>query len=103
MINSNHDRVEAIDSNSILSIQLTSHIPTFRVMILRQHGICCQVILHKLRLDLYNLKQEHGHSINDLYVRMQLIRGKVSLSEPTWDCTKKVKKYPTLPNQLCLY
>jgi len=54
-------------------------------------------------VELHQLRQELGQSINDYYDQLHFIWGQIDLSDPTWACSKDAQQYATIQDEIHLY
>ena len=57
---------------------------------------------YQLMVELHQLKQELGQSINDYYDKLRFIWDQVDLSDPTWACSKDAQQYTTVRDEFHL-
>ena len=58
---------------------------------------------YQLVVELHQLKQEPGQSINDYYDQLRFIWDKLDLSDPTWACSKNAQQYASIKDEFHLY
>ena len=58
---------------------------------------------YQLVVELHQLKQEPGQSINDYYDQLRFIWDRIDLSDPTWACSKDAQQYATIRDEFRLY
>ena len=58
---------------------------------------------YQLIVELHQLKQELGQSINDYYDQLRFIWDQVDLSDLTWACSKDNQQYATVRDEFHLY
>ena len=58
---------------------------------------------YQLMVELHQLKQELGQSINDYYDQLRFIWDQVDLSDLTWACSKDNQQYATVRDEFHLY
>ena len=58
---------------------------------------------YQLIVELHQLKQELGQSINDYYDKLRFIWDQVDLSDLTWACSKDNQQYATVRDEFHLY
>ena len=73
-------------------------------------GYVGQKVLHyswlheyQLVVELYQLRQEPGQSINDYYDQLRFIWNQIDLSDPTWACLKDAQQYASIRDEFRLY
>ena len=58
---------------------------------------------YQLVVELHQLSQEPGQSINDYYDQLRFIWNQIDLSDPTWACSKDTQQYASIRNEFRLY
>ena len=58
---------------------------------------------YQLVVELHQLRQEPGQSINDYYDQLRFIWDQIDLSDPTWACSKDAQQYASIRDEFCLY
>ena len=58
---------------------------------------------YQLVVELHQLRQELGQSINDYYDQLRLIWDQIDLSDSTWACSKYAQQYATIRDEFRLY
>ncbi|WJZ96954.1 hypothetical protein VitviT2T_015594 [Vitis vinifera] len=58
---------------------------------------------YQLVVELHQLRQEPGQSINDYYDQLRFIWDQIDLSDPTWGCSKDAQQYASIRNEFRLY
>ncbi|RVW75220.1 Retrovirus-related Pol polyprotein from transposon TNT 1-94 [Vitis vinifera] len=58
---------------------------------------------YQLVVELHQLKQEPGQSINDYYDQLRFIWDQIDLSDPTWACSKDAQQYASIRDEFRLY
>ena len=58
---------------------------------------------YQLVVELHQLRQEPGQSINDYYDQLRFIWDQIDLSDPTWACLKDAQQYASIRDEFCLY
>ena len=58
---------------------------------------------YQLVVELHQLRQELGQSINDYYDQLCFIWNQIDLSDPTWACSKDAQQYATIQDEFHLY
>ena len=58
---------------------------------------------YQLVVELHQLRQEPGQSINDYYDQLRFIWNQIDLSDPTWACSKDAQQYASIRDEFCLY
>ena len=73
-------------------------------------GYVGQKVLHYSRIqeislvvELHQLRQELGQSINDYYDQLCFIWDQIDLSDPTWACSKDAQQYTSIRDEFRLY
>ena len=54
-------------------------------------------------VELHQLRQEPGQSINDYYDQLRFIWDQIDISDPTWACSKDAQQYASIRDEFCLY
>ena len=54
-------------------------------------------------VELHQLRQEPGQSINDYYDQLRFIWDQIDLSDPTWACLKDAQQYASIRDEFRLY
>ena len=58
---------------------------------------------YQLVVELHQLRQEPGQSINDYYEQFRFIWDQIDLSDPTWACSKDAQQYASIRDEFRLY
>ncbi|RVW75728.1 Retrovirus-related Pol polyprotein from transposon RE1 [Vitis vinifera] len=58
---------------------------------------------YQLVVELHQLRQEPGQSINDYYDQLRFIWDQIDLSDPTWACSKDAQQYASIKDEFRLY
>ena len=58
---------------------------------------------YQLVVELHQLRQEPGQSINDYYDQFRFIWDQIDLSDPTWACSKDAQQYASIRDEFRLY
>ena len=58
---------------------------------------------YQLVVELHQLRQEPGQSINDYYDQLRFIWYQIDLSDPTWACSKDAQQYASIRDEFRLY
>ncbi|XP_050278397.1 uncharacterized protein LOC126719942 [Quercus robur] len=58
---------------------------------------------YQLVVELHQLRQEPGQSINDYYDHLRFIWDQINLFDPTWACLKDAQRYATVQDKFHLY
>ncbi|WJZ95359.1 hypothetical protein VitviT2T_014135 [Vitis vinifera] len=58
---------------------------------------------YQLVVELHQLRQEPGQSINDYYDQLRFIWDQFDLSDPTWGCSKDAQQYASIRDEFRLY
>ena len=58
---------------------------------------------YQLVVELHQLRQEPGQSINDYYDQLCFIWDQINLSNPTWACLKDAQQYASIKDEFHLY
>ncbi|WKA10719.1 hypothetical protein VitviT2T_028279 [Vitis vinifera] len=58
---------------------------------------------YQLVVELHQLRQEPGQSINDYYDQLRFIWDQIDLSDPTWGCSKDAQQYASIRDEFRLY
>ena len=80
-------------------------------MMQNQHGICWPKrystihgsMKYQLVVELHQLRQELGQSINDYYDQLCFIWDQINLSDPTWACLEDAQQYTSIRDEFRLY
>ena len=54
-------------------------------------------------VELHQLRQEPGQSINDYYNQLWFIWDQINLFDPTWACSRDAQQYATVRDEFRLY
>ena len=60
-------------------------------------------IKYQLVVELHQLRQELGQSIDDYYDQLRFIWDQIDLSDPTWACSKDAQQYASIRDEFRLY
>ena len=60
-------------------------------------------IKYQLVVELQQLRQEPGQSINDYYDQLHFVWDQIDLSDPTWACSKDAQQYASIRDEFRLY
>ena len=58
---------------------------------------------YQLVVELHQLRQEPGQSINDYYDQLHFIWDQIDLSDPTWACSNDAQQYTSIRDEFRLY
>ena len=58
---------------------------------------------YQLVVELHQLRQELGQSINDYYDQLCFIWDQINLSDPTWACLEDAQQYTSIKDEFRLY
>ncbi|RVW80523.1 Retrovirus-related Pol polyprotein from transposon TNT 1-94 [Vitis vinifera] len=58
---------------------------------------------YQLVVELHQLRQEQGQSINDYYDQLRFIWDQIDLTDPTWACLKDAQQYASIKDEFHLY
>ena len=58
---------------------------------------------YQLVVELHQLRQELGQSINDYYNQLRFIWDQIDLSNPTWACSNDAQQYASIRDEFRLY
>ncbi|WKA12032.1 hypothetical protein VitviT2T_029468 [Vitis vinifera] len=58
---------------------------------------------YQLVVELHQLRQEPGQSINDYYDQLRFIWDQIDLSDPIWECSKDAQQYASIRDEFRLY
>ena len=58
---------------------------------------------YQLVVELHQLRQESGQSINDYYDQLRFIWDQIDLSDPTWACSKDAQQYASIRDEFHFY
>ena len=72
-------------------------------MLAKRYSTIHRSMKYQLVVELHQLRQEPGQSINDYYDQLRFIWDQIDLSDPTWACLKDAQQYVTVRDEFCLY
>ena len=72
-------------------------------MLAKRHSTTHGSRKYQLVVELHQLRQESGQSINDYYDQLHFIWDQIDLSDPTWACSKDAQQYATIRDEFRLY
>ena len=72
-------------------------------MLAKRYSTTHGSIKYQLVVELYQLRQEPGQSINDYYDQLRFIWDQIDLSDPTWACSKDAQQYASIRDEFRLY
>ena len=72
-------------------------------MLAKRYSTTHRSMKYQLVVELNQLRQESGQSINDYYDQLHFIWNQIDLSDPTWACSKDDHQYATIRDEFCLY
>ena len=72
-------------------------------MLAKRYFITHGSMKYQLVVELHQLRQEPGQSINDYYDQLRFIWDQIDLSDPTWACSKDAQQYASIRDEFRLY
>ncbi|WKA04855.1 hypothetical protein VitviT2T_022854 [Vitis vinifera] len=72
-------------------------------MLAKRYSTTHGSLKYQLVVELHQLRQEPGQSINDYYDQLRFIWDQIDLSDPTWTCLKDAKQYASIRDEFRLY
>ena len=72
-------------------------------MLAKRYSTTHESIKYQLMVELHQLRQEPGQSINDYYDQLLFIQDQIDLFDPTWPCSKDAQQYATVRDEFHLY
>ena len=72
-------------------------------MLAKRYSTIHRSMKYQLVVELRQLRQEPGQSINDYYDQLRFIWDQIDISNPTWACLKDAQQYVTVRDEFCLY
>ena len=72
-------------------------------MLAKRYSTTHDSMKYQLMVELHQLRQELGQSINDYYGQLCLIWDQINLSDPIWACSKDAQQYASIKNEFLLY
>ncbi|RVX18797.1 Retrovirus-related Pol polyprotein from transposon TNT 1-94 [Vitis vinifera] len=72
-------------------------------MLAKRYSTTHGSLKYQLVVELHQLRQELGQSINDYYDQLRFIWDQIDLSDPTWTCSKDAQQYASIRDEFRLY
>ena len=72
-------------------------------MLAKRYSTTHESIKYQLMVELHQLRQEPGQSINDYYDQLLFIQDQIDLFDPTWPCSNDAQQYATIRDEFRLY
>ncbi|WJZ96775.1 hypothetical protein VitviT2T_015427 [Vitis vinifera] len=72
-------------------------------MLVKRYSTTHGSLKYQLVVELHQLRQEPGQSINDYYDQLRFIWDQIDLSDPTWTCSKDAQQYASIRDEFRLY
>ncbi|KAL6320159.1 hypothetical protein AAG906_004668 [Vitis piasezkii] len=72
-------------------------------MLAKRYSTTHGSLKYQLVVELHQLMQEPGQSINDYYDQLRFIWDQIDLSDPTWTCSKDARQYASIRDEFRLY
>ena len=72
-------------------------------MLVNRYSTTHDSMKYQLVVELHQLRQEPGQSINDYYDQFRFIWDQIDLSDPTWACSKDTQQYASIKDEFRLY
>ena len=72
-------------------------------MLAKRYSTTHRSMKYQLVVELHQLRQEPGQSINDYYDQLRFIWDQINLFYPTWACSKDTQQYATIRDEFRLY
>ncbi|KAL6315662.1 hypothetical protein AAG906_004834 [Vitis piasezkii] len=72
-------------------------------MLAKRYSTTHGSLKYQLVVELHQLRQEPGQSINDYYDQLRFIWDQIDLSDPTWTCSKDAQQYASIRDEFRLY
>ncbi|KAL6328709.1 hypothetical protein AAG906_003395 [Vitis piasezkii] len=72
-------------------------------MLAKRYSTTHGSLKYQLVVELHQLRQEPGQSINDYYDQLRFIWDQIDLSDPTWTCSKDAQEYASIRDEFRLY
>ena len=72
-------------------------------MLAKRYSITHGSMKYQLVVELHQLRQKPGQSINDYYDQLRFIWDQIDLSNPTWACLKDSQQYASIRDEFRLY
>ena len=73
------------------------------VMLAKRYSTTHGSMKYQLMVELHQLRQELGQSINDYYDKLRFIWDQIDTFYPTWACSKDAQQYATIRDEFRLY
>ena len=74
-----------------------------RDMLAKRYSITHGSMKYQLVVELHQLRQKQGQSINDCYDQLRFIWDQIDLSDPTWACLTDAQQYASIRDEFRLY
>ena len=72
-------------------------------MLAKRYSTTHESMKYQLVIELHQLREELGQSINDYYDQLCLIWDQIDLFDTTWACSKDAQQYATIRDEFRLY
>ena len=72
-------------------------------MLAKRYSTTHGSLKYQLVVELHQLRQEPGQSINDYYDQLRFIWDQIDFSDPTWTCSKDAQQYASIRDEFRLY
>ena len=72
-------------------------------MLAKRYSTTYDSMKYQLVVELHQLRQELGQSINDYYDQLCLIWDQINLSDSIWACSKDAQQYASIKDEFRLY
>ena len=72
-------------------------------MLAKRYSTTYGSMKYQLVVELHQLRQEPGQSINDYYDWLCFIWDQIDLFDLTWACSKDAQQYASIRDEFCLY
>ena len=74
-----------------------------RDMLAKRYSTTHGSMKYQLVVELHQLRQKRGQSINDCYDQLRFIWDQIDLSDPTWACLTDAQQYASIRDEFRLY
>ena len=72
-------------------------------MLAKRYSTTYGSMKYQLMIELHQLRQELGQSINDYYDQFRFIWDQIDPFDPTWACLTDAQQYASIRGEFCLY
>ena len=72
-------------------------------MLAKRYSTTYGSMKYQLMIELHQLRQELGQSINDYYDQLCFIWDQIDPFDPTWACLTDAQQYASIRGEFCLY